>query len=285
LLSRRSSVFLAIIVGYSIGFLGGLLLVVISGEPMPAGESAALALAAGVAGVVGLGAFYYALSRGTMGIIAPLTAVIGAGVPVLFAVISGESVPPSRLFGICLALIAVVLVSLPGGEGSDSERRAVRIEIRELPWIVVSGLGFAGFFIFIDRATASGETWWPLTLTRMAGLTLVFVSLAFVMLWRTRDVSLGARAESVLGLARLRDWSVPRSRLILLLLVTGLADFGGNVFFVLASQSDALSVAVVLSSLYPVVTTVLAAIILHERLRRRQIVGVGLAAVSVPLMR
>jgi len=64
-----------------------------------------------------------------------------------------------------------------------------------------------------------------------------------------------------------------------------LADLGGNAFFLLAKETDALSVAVVLSSLYPVVTTILAAIFLHERLRPTQIAGVALATVSVPLMR
>jgi drug/metabolite transporter (DMT)-like permease len=242
------------------------------------------ALAAGGSGVIGLGAFYYALARGTMGLVAPLAALIGGGVPVIYAVVSGESVSPTRLLGIVLALLAVILVSLPGGEPTEGERRRARVELHELPWIVISGLGFAGFFIFIDRATSAGETWWPLLLTRLTGLVLVFIVLAYLTL-RVGGTPLRARASSVLGFADLRAWSLPRSRLILLLLVTGLADFGGNVFFVLASQADVLSVAVVLSSLYPVVTTILAAIFLHERLRRRQIAGVALAAVSVPLMR
>ena len=60
---------------------------------------------------------------------------------------------------------------------------------------------------------------------------------------------------------------------------------GGNFFFVLANSADALSVAVVLSSLYPIVTTILAAIFLRERLRPLQIAGVILAALSVPLLR
>ena len=67
--------------------------------------------------------------------------------------------------------------------------------------------------------------------------------------------------------------------------VAGAGDMGGNFFFVLANNSDALSVAVVLSSLYPIVTTILAAVVLRERLRPVQIAGVVLATLSVPLLR
>jgi drug/metabolite transporter (DMT)-like permease len=70
-----------------------------------------------------------------------------------------------------------------------------------------------------------------------------------------------------------------------ILLTIGFGDLGGNAFFVLAQHADVFSVAVVLSSLYPVVTTVLAAIFLHERLSRAQIGGIVLATLSVPLLR
>ncbi len=285
LLSRRSSVFLAILVSQGIGLLGAAVLVLISGEGLPSSGSIPWALAAGVSGVIGLGAFYYALSRGTMGVIAPLAALIGAGVPVVVSVAGGESVPPARLLGISLALVAVVLTSLPGGESTDSERRRVRVELHELPLIVVSGLGFAGFFLLIDQATTAGETWWPLFVVRVAGVSVVLGALLVLGLRASRTRGLGRATASVLGLGRLRASHLTAGRLIGLLLLTGLADMGGNAFFLLAKETDALSVAVVLSSLYPVVTTILAAIFLHERLRPTQIAGVALATVSVPLMR
>ena len=70
-----------------------------------------------------------------------------------------------------------------------------------------------------------------------------------------------------------------------LLVMAGAGDLGGNAFFVLATGAEAFSVAVVLASLYPIVTTILAAIFLHERLGRLQILGVVLATLSVPLLR
>ncbi|HYI21886.1 MAG TPA: EamA family transporter [Candidatus Limnocylindrales bacterium] len=285
LLSRRSSVFLAILISQGVGLLGAAALVAISGEAQPSSQSIPWALAAGVSGVVGLGAFYYALSRGTMGVIAPLAALIGAGVPVMVSVAGGETVPPARLLGIALALVAVVLTSLPGGESNDSEPRRVRVELHELPLIVVSGLGFAGFFLFVDQATTAGEAWWPLFVVRLAGVSVVLGALLVFVLRASRSRGVGTATRSVLGLSRLRASHLPAGRLIALLLLTGLADLGGNAFFLLAKETDALSVAVVLSSLYPVVTTILAAIFLHERLRPTQIAGVALATVSVPLMR
>ena len=236
--------------------------------------------------MIGLGAFYYALSRGTMGVIAPLAALIGAGVPVMVSVAGGESVPPARLLGIALALVAVVLTSLPGGESDDSERRRVRVELHELPLIVVCRAGFCRLL----PLRRSGHDRWRDMVAAVRGSH------------RGRDGRTGRAARacpSCVPNARHRPgyglassaWAVcarsnlPAGRLIALLLLTGLADLGGNVFFLLAKETDALSVAVVLSSLYPVVTTILAAIFLHERLRRTQIAGVALATVSVPLMR
>ena len=90
----------------------------------------------------------------------------------------------------------------------------------------------------------------------------------------------------MLGLDGLAErWSANAWALTAVFVMAGAGDLGGNVFFVLASGTDALSVAVVLASLYPIVTTILAALFLHERLGRLQILGVGLATLSVPLLR
>jgi drug/metabolite transporter (DMT)-like permease len=83
----------------------------------------------------------------------------------------------------------------------------------------------------------------------------------------------------------MRARAIRPALLVGLLLLTGMGDLGGNAFFVLAARADALSVAVVLSSLYPIVTAVLAALLLRERLRPIQIAGVVLASLSVPLLR
>jgi drug/metabolite transporter (DMT)-like permease len=284
LLSRVSSVFTAVLTSQIVGLAGSIVFVIISGEAVPVTDGVAWAALAGASGVIGLGAFYYALSRGTMGIVAPLTAVIGAGVPVLVSIVGGDLPDPLQALGMALALTAVVLISLPGGERTADERRRVRIDMAQLPVVLAAGLGFAGFFLFLDRATTSGETWWPVAVVRVVGVALSVGALLFAA-GRTRGPSVRSRASHVLGLPRLRAAHVPALQFTLLLVVTGLGDLGGNAFFVLAAQTDALAVAVVLASLYPVVTTVLAGVFLHERLRPAQILGIVLATVSVLLLR
>jgi drug/metabolite transporter (DMT)-like permease len=267
-----------------VGLAGAITLVLISGEPMPSTSSVLFAAGAGLSGVVGLVLFYYALSRGTMGVVAPLAALIGAGLPVLVAIYGGEHISTARLVGIAAALAAVIFISLPGGEKTNAEQRRRRIDVGELPLVVMSGLGFAGFFILIDRATSEGAAWWPLTVVRSVGSTLVLAA-AVVLLLRGPGTTLRERAVHMLGLRRLRGRQAGGVGLLSLFLVAGIGDLGGNVFFVLAKYADAFSVAVVLSSLYPVVTALLAALLLRERLRPLQVLGVALATLSVPLLR
>jgi drug/metabolite transporter (DMT)-like permease len=88
----------------------------------------------------------------------------------------------------------------------------------------------------------------------------------------------------VLGLRRMRGRAMAGLSLVAVFLVAGLGDLGGNVFFVLAKHAGAFSVAVVLSSLYPVITAIIARFVLNERMRPLQVAGVALAAVSLPLL-
>jgi len=274
----------AALVSQVVGLIGVTVLLALSGEQLANSGSLMWAAAAGASGVIGLGFFYVALARGTMGLIAPLAALLGAGIPVLVSVVNGETLGGTRLIGVGMALVSVVLISIPGiGSGAD-DRHRLRLELGELPFVIMSGLGFAGFFLFVDRATADGGSWWPLFVVRLVGVALV-VGTVVVLALRARG-SIGQRTSTVLGLSGLVErWSVNPLALASLFVVAGLGDLGGNVFFILASGTEALSIAVVLASLYPIVTTILAAIFLHERLGRVQIAGVLLATLSVPLLR
>jgi drug/metabolite transporter (DMT)-like permease len=266
-----------------LGLIGTSILVPFSGEAPLDGQAVGFAILAGLFGVSGLFCFYYALGRGSMGVIAPISALIGAGGPVLIAIYNGEHVSAARLIGIVLALIAVVLISLPGGESTPSEQRRVRLDVRELPIVVASGLGFAGFFVFIGHATVGGGVLLPLVVVRTVGVALVLVAFAFLLL-RMPPAPLRTRASELLGLPRLRSWPGSRLALAGVFVVAGLGDLGGNFFFVTAQHADLFSVAVVLSSLYPVITTILAVLLLRERLRPVQTAGVVLATLSVVLL-
>jgi drug/metabolite transporter (DMT)-like permease len=272
---------MAMLASQGIGFVITVLVLLVSGEPAAPPVSLGWAAFAGVSGIAGLAFFYFALSRGTMGLVAPLAALVGAGLPVLLAIVEGETPDATRLAGITVALVAVVLISLPP-RGQDAA--VARMELRELPIVLLSGLGFAGFFIAIDRASEGGALWWPLATVRLFGITMVIAAIAFFA-WRSRAGSVRQRLGGAIGLDRFRSAGRTVLGTLPLFLIAGAGDMGGNFFFVQARGADDLSVAVVLSSLYPIVTTILAAIFLSERLRAVQIAGVVLAALSVPLLR
>jgi drug/metabolite transporter (DMT)-like permease len=285
LISRYASVLAAILVSQTLGLLLAIGLVVVTGEPPPPGTALLWAAAAGASGLAGLGFFYFALSRGTMGVIAPLAALVGAGVPVMVAIAGGETANEARLAGIALALAAVVLISLPDRATSAHERRAWRIDVAELPLVLFSGLGFAGFFLLIDRAAASGTVWWPQMMVRLTGVALGLLFFATLLVARRRHAGWRQRVQELLGLGRLRAGGRSLLSITPLFAIAGAGDLGGNTFFLFAEHADAFAVAVVLSSLYPVVTALLAATFLRERLRPTQLLGVALAALAIALLR
>jgi drug/metabolite transporter (DMT)-like permease len=274
----------AITASQGIGLAATAVILAASGEVMPGVEAVGWSAAAGLSGVVGLGCFYLALARGTMGLVAPLAGLIGAALPALVAIIAGEDVGPVRLAGIVIALIAVVLISLPSASQTPRQRQQARIDLRELPLVISAGLGFAFFFLLLDRAAAEGaQTWWPLLFVRLVGLAAVLVVICG-LLARGRHEPLARRAGRLFGLPRLRALSLSVVGVLPLFALAGAGDIGGNVFFLLANQADSLPVAVVLSSLYPIVTTLLAAGFLRERLGRVQLVGIVLAVIGVTLI-
>jgi drug/metabolite transporter (DMT)-like permease len=271
--SRLGNVAAALWLGQLFGFLLALVVVVTSGERFPDPGFAVWGAAGGLSGVIGLSAFYLALSRGTMGIVAPLTALIGAAVPALVGIANGQVPGPLLAVGMLVALSAVALISLP--EGAERGRPSVAsfrnglggARAVELFLILVAGLGFAGFFLGTAQARdVGGGVMWPLLAVRASGLILISGGVAVL-----------------LALGRLRDIRVRRS-VVPMAILAGAGDTGGNFFFLAAIAQGTLPMAVVLSSLYPVQTTLLARFLLHERLSRLRLAGVALALLSVVLV-
>lgn len=250
---------MTVLASQTIGLVAAGSAVLVSGERFPGLETLVWAAAAGLAGVSGLYAFYRALASGQMAVVAPLTAVIGAGVPAAVGVVRGDQLTALQLGGMACGLVAIVVVSWPGRAASAHGGPGMA---RLLPLIIIGGLGFAGFFLAIHEAMrVGGSTWWPLVGAR--GATVVLSSAVALMV--------RPRWEGVAAVAPL-------------ILIAGLADYGGNALFLLASQGGALSVPVVLSSLYPVTTVLLAAWLLRERLHRWQVAGIALALLGVALI-
>ncbi|HEY1348588.1 MAG TPA: DMT family transporter [Ktedonobacteraceae bacterium] len=248
LASRRASASTVVALAYTFGFVLLLSLAVVVREPFLSLQDM---LWGGVAGVLGLVSFYSALSIGRMGIVAPISAVLSAGLPVLFsAVIQGV---PSllRSGGFVLALLAIVFISRPG----RAQGRPGGVGLA-----LLAGCGFGCFFILISRVS-SGATLWPLAVAR-------FTSVLFL-----------------LGLLPFRGQRVePRRASLPLVLLAGGLDALGNAFFILAAHAGRLDVASVLSALYPAATILLAAFVLRERVTRIQSVGILLALVAIPLI-
>jgi uncharacterized membrane protein len=266
--TRLSSNLVAVLGGQAVGLLLSLVLLTLSAEARPGAEALGWSAVAGVSGASGLFAFYLALSRGAMGLVAPLTALIAAAIPAMVGLVRGDGATVLVLVGMVMALVAVVVISLPGrsvGAAGLPQGRGARL--REWLLIILAGLGFAGFFLAIDASHhAGGAVWWPLFAVKVGG-TGVALSVVIVLLVLRRAPPLR------IGLAAL-----------MMAALSGVGDLGGNLFFVMASDIGDLAVVVVLSSLYPVGTAIMARVFLHERLGRVRLAGVGLAIGAVALI-
>jgi len=249
--TRRAKVLSVVIAAHAIGLMMLIALALIWSEPFPSTLDIIWGSVAGLAGAVGVVAFYQSLSVGRMGIVAPITAMLSAAVPVLFGAFFEGLPGPLQLIGFVLALIAVGLISGLG---------VVKGRPKGLGLAFLAGLGFGSFFILISRVS-QGAIFWPLAAARLAS----FLFLLAVILVRRQKV-------------------IPKKSVLPVVFLAGALDVAGNVFFVLATHAGRLDVAAILSSLYPAVTVLLASIILKERVTRIQTIGIFIALVAIPLI-
>jgi drug/metabolite transporter (DMT)-like permease len=253
--SRRASAFGVVAVSQVVGLLALLVLLPWLGGPVGPSDLA-WGAAAGIAGAAGLVIFFRTLARGVMSVVAPVTAVTAAAVPVLVGLLGGNRIGPWAAAGIVLALAAVVLVS---AEGGLSALRAARPA--SLAPALAAGAAFGLFFVLLDRTSQdSGLT--PLVAARLASVACVVV------------VALAGRQPLKVGRAVLP-----------LVALSGVGDMTANALFLLATQQEGqLAITGVLASLYPVSTVVLAQVLLRERLAAAQLAGLGTAVAAVALI-
>ena len=256
--------------------LGGLLRAGGVGTPASVGgwSAAAWAAGSGVCGAFGLVAFYAGFATAPISVVAPVAALVSAVLPVGVAIAQGERPGAGVIAGGLVCLIAIVLVSAqpppqgtprPGEKGEKSRgggRMVASGRLLALGYGVAAGAGFGLFFIFLKNAGQSGVLW-PVAISRLAG-TVVAFGIALVTrtrLWPHRGA----------GVARIA-------------LVSGAIDAAANVCYVLATRAGLFGLAVVITSLYPGVTVLLARLLLGERMRWLQRAGLLLAAVGVVLV-
>jgi drug/metabolite transporter (DMT)-like permease len=231
-------------------------------ESPPMGADLVVAVLGGIFGAIGIGALYGGLATGRMGVVAPISGVLSAVVPVTAGIALAGLPGPATLIGIGLALVAVVLVSASPGQASGEPvgRRVLGLP-RDVAIALLAGLSIGVFNIIMSRFSV-GSVYGPLVIVRLTQAVLIVGAI----------VTTG------------RAWRLPRSIWPLLLLVGGL-DMAGNGFFILATQAGRLDVAAILSSLYPVTTLILAAVILKERVVGVHALGVAAAIVAIVLVR
>jgi uncharacterized membrane protein len=254
LASRRSSAYGIVVGSQAIGLVALLAVLPAIGGSATAADLA-WGAAAGVCGSAGLVVFYRAMAGGVMSVVAPVTSVCAAAVPVLGGLALGERIGVATAVGIVLALVAVVLVAAEGGLRA---LRSVRAAALGPP--LFAGAMFGLFFVLLHR-TGPGAGLWPLVGARLISVLLV----------------------GAVVLVRRQSLRVPRAALLPLVLA-GVGDMAGNALFLLASQRGDLSITGVLASLYPASTVLLAQLVLRERLGGTQAAGLATAAAAVVLI-
>lgn len=221
------------------------------GHPPEWGSWVGWAMLAGVSGATGLVAFYTALASGTMGVVAPI-ASMGVLVTVGLGVASGETPSSWVWVGIAVAVVGIVLASGPEVSGAVSARPVL------LACVAAAAFGMALFSLDRGSRDSMLMTLWGMRFTSV----VIFATVAL----SRRSVG-GARRTHLLPLA-----------------LIGSADLLANVLFATASSRGQVSIAAVLGSLYPVATILLARIVLKERLRVIQQVGVVCALAGAAII-
>jgi len=222
-------------------------------------------ISAGLVGGLGLIIFYIGLAAGPMSVVAPVSGLVSTILPVAVALAGGERPGAAVYAGALLCLVAIVLASSATGSDPAGGTSAALAGVpgRAVGYGIASGTLFGLFFLLIRNAGQSGELW-PVAAGRIGELAVV-----------------------VIAAAVLRRGLVPRGaggRLLLAAAGAGAIDVVANICYVAATRTGMFGLAVVLASLYPGVTVLLARVVLGERLRWMQRAGLGLAAIGVILV-
>jgi drug/metabolite transporter (DMT)-like permease len=212
----------------------------------------ALAIAAGLAGAIGLASLYRGMAIGRMGLVAALAGAGSLVLPLLVSgLLQGAVIGPPQLVGVACAAAA--------GAAASSASRGT-LQRTALALAGAAALGFGAWYVLLDLAAQQGELW-ALVTSRTAA------SLASLGLLVARGVP-----------------PLPGGRLAAIVLLAGVLDVAGNAFYVLASGSIPVGLAAALTGLYPVVTMLLARVFVGERLPRTGYLGVALALAAIVLI-
>ncbi len=255
LASRKVGPYRAVMFAEGIGLFAIIGIVPFFPEAFPDLRSVLWSIAGGMVGTIGLLAFFEAMRRGRLSVVAPLSALLGAVVPVMMGGFMDGLPQPSVFGGVALALVAIVLISREKAP-EDEKEKAPYLHIP-----ILAGIAFGLYFVLMHEA-GRDFFWGPLIIARTSGM----LSIAAYLFMKARG-----------------DFSIPSGSWHLLAL-NGIFDVGGNAFYLLASQAGRMDVSAVLGSLYPGMTVFLAWLILKEKLQPPQWLGILLALVAIVLL-
>ena len=254
-LSKRYQAIAVTAVSQAFGLLIGITIILVSSswiKPNLSWDGYFLSgVCAGLLGFLGLIAFYTGLATGRMGVVAPISA-LSVLIPLTIAFINGEKPSSTQLLGMSIALTGAVFASGPELKGG--------LAVKPIVLAVIAAFGFGTAIAFIARGSASSAI---MTMTTMRFSTFIVALFLF------------ARFRTTGGFKK-KDMPV--------LVGIGAADFIANLLLGVATTKGLVSLAVVLGSLYPIVTALLAFKILHERLHKIQYVGIGFAIAGVAVI-
>lgn len=255
LASRKAGVYRAVFYGEGVGIVFVSIVALIFQQEFPPLRSCLFAALAGTFGTLGLLLLYRAMELSLMSIATPVSALMAAAIPIVIGMVTDGLPQAATLLGFGFALFSIWLVSQ-----TDHGVQDILAHLADLKLPLLAGVGFGLYFVVIREATLE-STLWPLVVSRLTGMALI----------------------TALFLIRRESWKVERPAW-LLIAVNGVLDVGGNIFFILASQTGRLDVAAILSSLFPASTVLLAAFILKERVSRPQKIGIALALIAIVLL-
>ena len=253
--SRRANAFVLTAFSHLCALGLMLAIAVVEGGVFPSRASIVWAVIAGSVGGFSLAIFYRALAAGQMGLTAPIAALIGAAIPTM-ADIAMEGAPGRwSIVGFALAILAIWLITRPEPRGENDEAG----HPKGVAMAALAGVGFATFYLCIHQA--SGSPAWIAAISRVGSLTATTIAV------------MATRAPLTM------PWpSVGFG------MVAGFFDITASALFIYASQRGRLDEAVVITSLYPAVTVLLARVFLKEHFSRWKLVGLLAALAAVPLI-
>lgn len=251
----------------------GLIMVVIPAAVLP--SALGWGLLAGLAGGIGVPLLYRSLAQGPMNVVAPLTALTSAAVPVAAGALLGERPSAQVWLGIALALIAGVVVGVslePSADRDDSADGAStaggrRDGVRGVAMALFAGVCFGGFFVLLAQADPAAGLW-PVTAAKVAGSLVAGVALLAAL--RAGGLTGGPGPLGAGG------WR--------LAVLGGVLDAVANALYLLAAHHGQLSVVGAVVALYPASTVLLARVLHGEKIGPLQRVGLALAVPALILV-